>query len=36
MAVVAFFKRIFCRHQWDTSRSRKGSYVCRLCGARKA
>jgi hypothetical protein len=35
MALLALLKRRFCRHQWDASRSRKGTFVCRLCGARK-
>ena len=33
--VLAMVRSLFCRHQWDTSRSRKGAYVCRACGARK-
>ncbi len=31
----AVLRSLFCHHQWDTSRSRKGTYVCRACGARK-
>ncbi|NJC42678.1 hypothetical protein GGQ87_002973 [Brevundimonas alba] len=31
----AVIRGLFCRHQWDTSRSRKGTFVCRGCGARK-
>jgi hypothetical protein len=34
MALFAFIRRMFCRHQWDMSRSRKGAHVCRRCGAR--
>ncbi len=28
-------RSMLCRHQWDMSRSRKGTFVCRACGARK-
>ncbi|HEY0599866.1 hypothetical protein [Brevundimonas sp.] len=35
-SLLAVFRSLFCHHQWDTSRSRKGAFVCRACGARKA
>ena len=34
--LFALIRSLFCRHQWDMSRSRKGTYVCRACGARRA
>ncbi len=33
--LMAMVRSLFCRHQWDTSRSRKGTFVCRSCGERK-
>lgn len=33
--MVAMVRSVFCHHQWDMSRSRKGTHVCRACGARK-
>jgi hypothetical protein len=33
--LLALARGLFCHHQWDMSRSRKGTYVCRACGARK-
>ena len=34
--LLAMARGLFCQHQWDMSRSRKGTYVCRACGARRA
>ncbi|HYC69098.1 hypothetical protein [Brevundimonas sp.] len=34
--LIAMLRGLFCRHQWDMSRSRKGTFVCRACGARRA
>lgn len=34
--LLALVRSLFCHHQWDMSRSLKGTHVCRACGARKA
>jgi hypothetical protein len=28
-------KQLFCHHQWSPSRSKAGTVVCRMCGARR-
>lgn len=34
--MFALVKKLFCHHEWDISRSRRGAYVCRKCGKRIA
>ena len=34
--MFALVKKLFCHHEWDISRSRRGAYVCRKCGKRVA
>jgi len=34
-SLLEIARGVFCHHQWDLSRSRKGTHVCRACGARK-